>query len=295
MSTPAAGSAGLPPVLRAALWMVGALASFSAMAVSIRELSSDMGLFQILFWRSLIGIVVVGGLAWTVGRGWTTVASGAPRIQVLRNLVHFAGQWAWAAGIALLPLATVFALEFTTPVFAAVLAVAFLGERLNAGRIGMILLGFAGILVVLRPGADVFEAAALFPLMAAVCYAATHTFTKRLTRTDGPVVVLFWMSLIQLPLGLVPALFEWVHPSWADAPAILALGLAGLSAHYCLTSALKLADATVVVPMDFLRLPLIAVVGLLVYGEPFDPFVLLGGAIVVSGIWLGLAFERKSR
>jgi drug/metabolite transporter (DMT)-like permease len=164
---------------------------------------------------------------------------------------------------------------------------------MNWGRAGMIALGFAGVLVILRPGLSAFEAAAVFPLVAALGYATTHTITKSLTRTDGPMVVLFWMSLIQLPLGLVPALAEWVTPVLADVPAILALGLSGLGAHYCLTSALKLADATVVVPLDFLRLPLIALIGLVAYGEPFDPFVLAGGALVVVGIWLGIAMERR--
>ncbi len=285
----------MPPIFRAALWMLGALASFSIMAVSIRELSGEMGLFQILFWRSLVGLGAVAAVAWGFGRGWASVRSGQPKVQVARNLVHFGGQWSWAAGIALLPFAVVFALEFMTPIFAAILAVAFLGERLNRGRVAMIGLGFAGTLVVLRPGAEVFTLAALFPLAAAVCYAATHTLTKRLTLTDGPLVVLFWMSLVQLPLGLLPALLDWVPLAWAEVPAILALGLSGLGAHYCLTSALRLADATVVVPLDFLRLPLIAVVGLLLYGEPLDPFVLLGGGLVAVGIWLGLASERRRR
>lgn len=289
---PPSGTA-MPPILRAALWMLGALASFSAMAVSIRELSGEMGLFQILFWRSLVGLAAVVAVAWGFGRGWASVRSGQPKLQVARNIVHFGGQWSWAAGIALLPFAVVFALEFMTPIFAAILAVAFLGERLNRGRAAMIGLGFAGTLVVLRPGAEVFTLAALFPLAAAICYAATHTLTKRLTLTDAPLVVLFWMSLVQLPLGLLPALLDWVPLAWADVPAILALGLSGLGAHYCLTSALRLADATVVVPLDFLRLPLIAVVGLLLYGEPLDPFVLLGGGLVAVGIWLGLAAERR--
>jgi drug/metabolite transporter (DMT)-like permease len=295
MSAPAPSDSAAPPILRAALWMVGALASFSAMAVSIRELSSDMGLFEILFWRSLVGLTAVTLVAWTLGRGWASVGSGQPTVQVMRNVVHFGGQWCWAAGIALLPFSVVFALEFMSPIFSAILAIAFLGERMNRGRAAMIGLGFAGTLVVLRPGADVFSLAALFPLGAAACYAATHIFTKRLTRTDGPLTVLFWMSMVQLPLGLVPALFDWVGPAWADAPAILALGLSGLTAHYCLTSALKLADATVVVPLDFLRLPLISLVGLLIYGEALDPFVLLGGGVVAVGIWLGIASERARR
>lgn len=284
--------ANAPPILGAALWMAGALASFSVMAVSIRLLSGGMGLFQILFLRSVVGLAVVTVLAWGFRHGWSSVRSRQPRVQVLRNLVHFAGQWCWAAGIAFLPLATVFALEFTTPVFAAILAVLCLGERLNRGRLAMIGFGLIGVLVVVRPGATLFDPVAAIVLLAAFCYASAHALTKRLTRSDPALAVLFWMSAVQLPLGLGPALFDWAPVSWAALPAVLALGLSGLTAHYSVARALALADATVVVPLDFLRLPLIAVVGLLLFGEPLDPFALLGGAVIVVGIWVGIAHEH---
>jgi drug/metabolite transporter (DMT)-like permease len=281
------------PVVTAALWMLGALASFSAMALSIRGLSGHMGVFQILFWRSLVGLVVVPPLAIAVGGGLKALSSGQPRLQVVRNVVHFGGQFGWSAGLAVLPFATVFALEFTMPVFAAAIAVLFLGERMHAGRAAMIGLGFLGVLVVVRPGLAVFDPAALVVLAAALCYATTHAITKRLTRTDGPFAVLFWMSAVQLPLGLLPALSEWVAPAAADALPIVVLGLSGVAAHYCITRALQVADAMVVVPLDFLRLPLIAVVGWLAYGEPLDPFVLAGGAVIMAGIWIGIVVERR--
>jgi drug/metabolite transporter (DMT)-like permease len=286
-------AAARSPVVTAALWMLGALASFTAMALSIRGLSGHMGVFQILFWRSLVGLVVVPPLAMAVGGGLRSLASGQPRLQVLRNVVHFGGQFGWSAGLAVLPFATVFALEFTMPVFAAAIAVLVLGERMHAGRAAMIGLGFLGVLVVLRPGVAVFDPAALVVLAAALCYATTHAITKRLTRTDGPFAVLFWMSAVQLPLGLVPALSEWAAPTAADAVPILVLGLSGVAAHYCITRALQVADAMVVVPLDFLRLPLIAVVGWLAYGEPLDPFVLAGGAVIMAGIWTGIVVERR--
>jgi len=283
------------PLLRAAFWMVGALFSFAAMAVAIRELSTDYNAFQILLFRSGIGLVVILAVASASRGGFGQLRSGQMKLQLFRNFIHYGGQWGWTVGIGLLPLATVFALEFTTPIWAAILAVLFLGEKLNQGRIIAILLGFAGILVIVRPGAEIVDLASLIVLGAAFCYAAAHTSTKRLTRTDTTLAVLFWMSLLQLPMGLVPAILDWTDPTLADVPAFIATGLAALSAHYCLTSALSLADATVVIPLDFLRLPLIAVVGALMYAESFDPFVLAGGALIFAGTWYALRYEKRKK
>ena len=274
--------------------MVGTLASFMIMAVAIRELSGRFDPFQILLFRSCVGLLVVVAVARFTRGGFHQLRSGQMRLQVFRNVIHYGGQWGWVVGISMLPLATVFALEFTTPIWAALLAVAFLGERLNRGRVVAILLGFIGILIIVRPGADIVDPASLLVLGAALCYAAAHTSTKRLTRTDTPLAVLFWMSALQLPLGLVPAVLNWVPPTLADWPALIIVGLAALSAHYCLTTALSLADATLVIPLDFLRLPLIAVVGALLYAEPFDPFVLGGGALIFAGTWYAIRRERRN-
>lgn len=290
----------MPPALRpvpqpavvAALWMVGTLLSFSGMAIGIREVSDTLGTFQILVFRSLIGLCALAlVVSW---RGWRTVVSGQPLLQLARNVVHVGGQASWVYGLAVLPLAQVFALEFTTPIWAAVIAVLALGERLTVGRAVAIVVGFFGVLVILRPGMDAVHPAALVVLFAALCYAITHIATKRLTRTDGPLAVLFWMSALQLPMTLLPALWRWAPVAPGDAPWLLLLGLGALSAHYCLTRALALADATLVVPMDFLRLPLIALVGFLAYAEPLDPAVLLGGAIIFAGIYVNLWREARA-
>ena len=132
-------------------------------------------------------------------------------------------------------------------------------------------------------------------LFAAACYATAHVTTKRLTRTDGPLPVLFWMCAIQLPMGLIGAIPGWTWPAAGDLVPLTAVGVFSLAAHYCFTRALSLADATVVIPIDFLRLPLIAVVGFVLYAEPFDPFVLGGGGLILAGTYASLRYEGRGR
>jgi EamA-like transporter family len=166
--------------------------------------------------------------------------------------------------------------------------VLFLGERFNRGRLLALVGGFAGILVILRPGLDALPPAALVMLAAAAGFGFINVLTKRLTRTDQPVTILFWMCAAQTLLALPLSLAHWTTPALAEAPWLVLVGLCGLSAHYCLNKGLSLADATVVLPMEFLRLPVIALAGLALYREPLDPWVLAGGAIIATGVWLNL-------
>jgi len=281
----------MPVALRGALWMVGALLSFSLMAVSVRELLRTMGSFEILFLRSLVSFVLVLAVLPPFGLG--ALRTRHFGLHLVRNVLHFSGQYAWVYAIAMLPLATVFAIEFTMPVWTALLAIPILGERLNRGRTVMLVLGLAGILVILKPGFGVVHPAALVMLAGSFAYASTMIATKRLSGSDSALAVVFYMSVVQLPLAFVPALPGWVAPALVDLPWILAIGAAGLSAHYCLTRAMRIADATLVVPIDFLRLPLIAVVGMLFYSEPLEFSIMLGAAMIFAGTYYSV--QRESR
>jgi drug/metabolite transporter (DMT)-like permease len=159
----------------------------------------------------------------------------------------------------------------------------------------MLVLGLVGILVILKPGFSFIHPAALVMLAGAFAYATTMITTKRLVGRDSAFAILFYMAAIQLPLGLFPALSQWVSPGIADVPWIAAIGAAGLISHYCLTRALRIADAMVVVPIDFLRLPLIAVVGMLFYGEPLELPVMLGAAVIFAGTYYSIRRESIGR
>lgn len=277
--------------LRGALWMGGAVFSFSAMAVAVRELLRHMGPFEVLLLRSLVMLLIV--LAMVPGAGIAALRTKRRALHLWRNLLHFGGQYAWVYAIGALPLAMVFAIEFTMPVWTAILAAAVLGERLNRGRAVMLVLGLAGVAIVLRPGFAFIDPAAFVMLLGALCYAATMICTKRLSATDGPLQVLFWMSVVQTPLALAASLPQWVAPRAVDLPWIVGLGVGSFTAHYCMTRAMKLADATVVVPIDFIRLPLIAVVGAIFYGEPLDPMILAGAAVIFAGTYYSISRESR--
>jgi drug/metabolite transporter (DMT)-like permease len=271
--------------------MGGALLSFSLMAVAVRELLRAFGTFEILFLRSVVSLAVMLVLLPRFGAG--ALRTRFFGLHVVRNLFHFSGQYAWVYAIGLLPLATVFAIEFTMPVWVALLAFFVLGERLNQGRVVMLILGLAGIAIILRPGVGAFHPAALVMVLGSVFYAGNIIMTKRLSATDAPLSVLFWMSVVQIPPTLAAALPQWVTPRLADLPWILAIGGGSYAAHYSLTRAMKLGDATLVMPIDFLRLPLIAVIGALAYAEPLEAAVFVGAAVIFAGTYYSLARESR--
>ena len=276
--------------LRGALWMMGAVLSFCAMAVSARELLRHLGTFEILFLRSLVMLAIV--LAMATRAGFAAVRTRRLPMHALRNLLHFAGQCAWVYSLGALALATVFAIEFTMPVWTALLAAMFLGERLSWPRLAQLALGLAGILIILRPGAGVFHPAALVMILGSLFYAGTMICAKTLSATDSPLAVLFWMAVIQMPVALLTALPGWTAPQAADLPWIAVIGAASFSAHYCIMRSMRLVDATLAVPIDFVRLPLIAAVGALFYAEPFDPMVIAGAAVIFAGTYFSLSRER---
>lgn len=280
-------------LVRVILWMIGTLLSFSVMAVSIRELSRHgLTIFEILAIRSGGTLLLVLLLLAARPSLRPYVRTQRLGLQLLRNVIHYAGQFAWAISLTILPLAMVFALEFTMPAWTALLAVWLLREKLTASRIGIVVLGLVGVLVILRPGVTAFNPTALLVLGAALCYAIVMVATKKLTATETTFGIIFWMGVIQFPLSLIGS-NNSVFFNFGTGHILPAIGLAvaGTSSHYCLANAFRSGDATLVVPLDFMRIPLIAVVGWAFYGERLDVFVLLGAVIIMSGIIWNLRAE----
>ena len=273
--------------------MGGALLSFAAMAIAGRELAGKLSTFQILFWRSLFGLVVVSCLL--IRLGAHKISTRRFGLHLLRNLGNFGGQFGWFYGIAFIPLAEVFAIEFTTPVWTTILAVIFLGEKLSWPRLVGVVLGMAGVFIIVKPGSEIMHPAAIAVLLGAMGYSVAHMTTKKLSSTETPLTILFYMMLIQLPLGLLPSLAHWTTPTLSMVPFFLVIGLTGLSSHYCFTRALQLADASIVVPIDLLRLPLIAFVGAMLYGESLSLGLVVGGSMILGGNLFSLLMERRRR
>lgn len=296
LGPPAQAAPIAPPIGAVALWMGGAIAGFTAMAVAGRSLAGQHDTFEIMLWRSLIGLGLV--LAWALGTGRT--AALGPRnlgLHAARNISHFIGQNLWFAALPLIPLAQIFALEFSYPLMVALAAPFVLGEALTGRRIGAAALGFAGVVIVARPwNAAEFNLGTALVLAAAFGFAGSALATKALTRRASLTEILFWVTLMQLGLSLACALYDGqMRPPTAQSlPALMVIGLAGLGAHLCMTQALSLAPASVVAPFDFLRLPVSALIGAALYGEPVTLSLALGGAIILAANWLNLAIRPKN-
>jgi drug/metabolite transporter (DMT)-like permease len=286
----------MTPPLKAALWMIGAIFSFTAMAVAAREISQTHDSFEIMAARSIIGLALVLIIGKAVGQ-LGHISSQRLSGHFWRNIVHFTAQNLWFWSLTMIPLAQVFALEFTSPLWVILLSPLFLGERLTLSKLAAAGLGFAGILIVARPDITNLSPGVLAAAGSALGFAATSILTKRLTRDEAIITILFWLTAFQAVFGILAATYDG-QVNWPTAetlPWLGLIGVCGVLAHLSLTSALTLAPASFVMPIDFVRLPLIAVIGAIAYGEAIDPYVLIGGLVIFSGIWLSVRREMTSR
>ncbi|WP_395540123.1 DMT family transporter [Neotabrizicola sp. sgz301269] len=299
MQSPAAQSAtaaAAPQLLRAGLWMLGSIASFSAMAIAGRMVKDRHDTFEILAFRSLLGIVIV--LAVTAAFGQLhRIRARRLHAHAFRNAVHFSGQSLWFFALASIPLAQVIALEFSAPLWVVLFSPLFLGERLTVTRLIAALIGLGGVMVVARPDFGDIEPGLLAAAAAALFFAATTIITKRLTRKEDIVTILFWLVVFQAGFGLILAGWDGqlTLPDGRTLPWLLVIGATGLSAHFCLTSALALAPASQVVPIDFARLPLLAVLAALIFDEPLTLGLAVGALLILFANWLSLRGASAGR
>ena len=267
--------------------MAGWLTLMVVIAVAGREAARELSVFQVMLLRSTLGMAMLWPLVRAAG-GLVGVRTGQLPRHVLRNAVHYAAQYGWFVALTLIPLAQVVAIEFTMPIWSAVLAVAFLGERMNGRKWFAVLLGLVGVAMIVQPRAGQLDAGQLIALASALGFAVSIVLVKSLTRTDAAVTISFWMLVVQSAIGLVPALVVWQWPSATAWAWVVVVAFCGTYSHYCFARAMQHADATVVVPMDFLRVPLTALVGWLAYSEGLDVFMALGVGLILAGNVLNL-------
>ena len=274
--------------------MLGAVASFSCMAIGGREVSRDLDTFELMLCRSLIAVAILVpfGLATARMRQVRTNRFGA---HVIRNLFHFTAQNLWFYALAFIPLAQLFAIEFTTPIWIALLAPLLLGEAFTRWRVIAAVLGFAGILVIAQPGYAPLNIGHLTAALSTLGFCGSIMLTKALSRTETTFCILFWLAVTQSVYGLVAVGWDGdvTLPTLANLPWVVLVGVCGLTAHVSLTNALMLAPASVVAPMDFARLPIIAVVGWLVYLEPLTAALALGAALILVANTINLRAEQR--
>lgn len=279
---------------KAAWWMAGWLAAMVTMAVAGREATSELDVFQIMEMRSVIGLMMLYPLIRMAG-GLQAMRTERLAPHIGRNIVHYFAQYGWFYALTLIPLAQLISIEFTMPIWTAILAVAFLGERMNAWKTGSIVLGLVGVAIIVRPGLGEANAGQIIALAAAVGFGVSVAMVKSLTRTESAIRIMFWMLIVQSVIGLVPALMVWESPPAHIWPWIVLVAFCGTFSHYCMARAMAHADATVVVPMDFLRVPLTAAAGWLIYAEGVDTLTILGAALILSGNLLNLKSAGTAR
>ncbi|MCW1931568.1 DMT family transporter [Pararhodobacter zhoushanensis] len=285
-----------PNPLKAAMWMGGAIVSFVLMAVSGRAVQVELNTFELMFWRSLIGFFIVVAIIKIRTGDLSLIRTQHWGLHVTRNVFHFFGQNMWFYGLMLIPLSQLVALEFTNPIWVVLLAPFFLGERLTGMKMVLTLIGFVGVLVVAQPGVQPLHLGHLAGILAAIGFAINLIFTRKIMLHDQVLCVLFWMTTSQTIMALVLMLATGFQlPSMAMLPWLAVIAVTGLTAHFSLTSALGLAPATIVAPMEFARLPIVALVGVWLYGETLDPMVFLGAAIIFSANFLNLRLSTRRR
>ena len=283
----------LPPVVRGALWMTASMACFSAMNVTVRFLAESISPIEQVFLRSVAGFVIMLPILYRRG-GMRNLGTARPGLHAVRALLTYLGVASWFYALTHMTLAGAVALHFTLPLFGVAMAAVVLRERLTPPRLIATGTGFVGVLVILRPGMVEIDLLALVVLFSAASYAGGDIALKALARTESPAFTVFMLNLLLIPMSLVPSLFYWTTPGWADAPGLLVMTVTGLGAHLCLARAFAAADASVVIPMEFVRLPLMAAAGYVFFAETPESWTLLGAAIIFGGIYYMTTKERRT-
>lgn len=273
-------------------WGLGAATCHAIVPIAVRMLSPHIPPIELVFFRNFTGLILFLSIVSWRGFGFVRTARLGAHIQ--RNLLLFIGMWFWFSGIALLPMAKAVALHFTIPLMAVPLAMIFLREQPNMVRVIWTLVGFAGVLVVLRPGMVPIGWAALLVLGSALCYAGVSIFTRSLGKTDAPATTTFYFQSMLSLFALGPALYVWVMPGPSDIPALLLLATAGTAAPYFFVRAVVHVEVTIVGPIEFLRLPISAGLAWLLFAETTDWWLWIGAAIIIGAAYFMTRHEHRA-
>ncbi|MCG3266229.1 DMT family transporter [Yoonia sp. I 8.24] len=281
--------------LKAGLWMLAAIGSFTSMAVAGRAVSGDLDTFEIMLFRSVTGIILVllvAGFSGNLGQ----ITRNRFGLHLVRNLCHFTGQNLWFFAIATIPLAQVFALEFTTPIWVILLSPLVLRDKLTPIGLLSAFIGFLGVLIVTRPDTATLSPGLIAAAICAIFFALTAIFTRKLTMTEPITAIMFYLTISQAVFGLLCAGYDGdiTLPSGAGIPLVIVIGFTGLFAHFCLTTALSLAPPSIVMPFDFIRLPTIAIVGMILYGEPLELLVFVGAVLIFGANYLNINYGTRT-
>ena len=268
----------VPAPVRGALWMVMSTLFFALMNVLVRHLAGELHPFELAFFRNAFGLLFV--LPWFWRSNLASLATTRMKLYGFRAVISTAAMLCWFTALTMMPLAEITALSFTAPLFATAGAALFLGEVVRIRRWAATLVGFAGAMIILRPGIETIDFPVILVLAASAFIAISILCVKSASRTDSAHVIVFYAAVLMTPLSLVPALFFWTAPAPVTWVWLAAMGLLATLAHICLNRAFVIADVTAVLPFDFFRLVFVAILGLALFGERPDIWLWMGSAVI---------------
>ncbi len=282
----------MSPVLRGTFWMAMCMFSFAGVAIGVRALSSHMAIVEIVMFRAALGVAL--SLPWLIRTGLGGVRTTRFRLHFARSAANGLGMFCWFTALSMMAIGDVVALQFTTPLFLVIMAAMFLGETVGLRRWAATVVGFGGALIIIRPGFAEVTTGVYFVLVTAVLYAANHAMTKPLAATESGGQIVFYMNLIHLPVFLVLAPFAWTTPTFSDLGWIGLVGVCGATAHVFLARAVRLADISYLAPIDFLKLPVVAGAGYLLFGDNTELWTWIGAAVIFACGYYNTLAERAA-
>jgi drug/metabolite transporter (DMT)-like permease len=280
MSGPSTTPAVLSNPVRGVLWMLLSTACFALMSVFIRPASSEMHPFEALLFRNAIGLAVMA--PWLTRAGFGALRTPRVWLQLLLACLILVAMMTWFYSVTVLPYVNAVALSFTAPLFSSLLAALILHEIIRWRRWSAIILGFLGALLVVRPGAGMVNVNSVIALLNPLAWAGAVIVIKILSRTGNSNAIVAYMFLMLFPMSIVPAAFVWTEPPLASMPWVVLVGLSGAAGHFCSTRAIALAPTSLVMPIEYLRLPFLGLIGFVSYQEIPDRWTLLGSAVIVA-------------
>ena len=275
----------VPAPVKGALWMLVSAAALAGLTGVVRHMSAGLHPFEIAFFRSFFGLLILA--PWLMRSGLGVLRTKRLGLYTLRCALGVATMLMWFTAISMVPLADAVALGFTSPLFVILGAALFLGEVVRGRRLGATLCGFAGALIILRPGGGVLDPGAVLVLLSAVTLAGANLSVKELSRTEPVQAIVTYMVIFMVPLTFIPALLVWQTPTPAQLAELLGLAAVATLGNYAMTRAVAVADASAVMPYDYARLPFAALIGFFVFGETSDAATWIGaGVIAVASLYL---------
>ena len=281
-------------LISVALLAIGATLFGSFMGAGVKLLSDDLHPIMICFYRCLMGLIII--TPFVARNNFQALQTDNMRLQIFRALINIISMICWFSAIGMMHFEKATALGFTTPLFTTVLAVLVLGEVIRFHRTAALLLGFVGILIIIRPGYMPFEFGTILMLIASFSFSFVLIFVKKLSATDSSLTIIFYHLLYMTPAFFILSLFYWENINLNQLIIFILMGTSGLLSHWCLAQAFKLSDTTFVMPLQFTKLIWASLIGLFIFAEQPDIWTWIGGIVIfISVVYITYreAFKKK--